>query len=139
MVRLSCIVSTYIYYFQVGKTISTKSVGGSKRCDITHNYKFEEGSIMERTALGVDQVDTATDMAFDVQFNQQAVIGEDFDVTVTVRIIIVIFFLLLSGIKHSIGKEYSQGVSSCECASNNQCSSIYWRNWRSHKERTEET
>ena len=71
--------------FQVGKAISTKSMGSSKRSDVTHSYKFEEGSVLERTALGVDKVDRASDVAFDVEFNRQAEIGEDFDVIVTVR------------------------------------------------------
>lgn len=63
-------------------------MGGSERCDVTLDYKYREGTAMERTSLGVDTTDggTATsDVELDVQFNQQAGIGEDFEVTVLVR------------------------------------------------------
>ena len=35
----------------VGKTISTKAVGSGRRNDVTHQYKFPEGSAAERAAL----------------------------------------------------------------------------------------
>ena len=35
----------------VGKSISTKAVGGNSRDDVTLNYKFREGSNSERAAL----------------------------------------------------------------------------------------
>lgn len=69
---------------QVGKTISTKSVGGSERCDVTQSYKYEEGSLMERATLGVESEGGASDVQLDVKFSRQATIGEDFDVIVKV-------------------------------------------------------
>lgn len=73
-----------VYILQVGKTVSTKSVGSHRRCDITHSYKYEEGSMMERTTLGADEVKKASDVTLDVGFNQHVEIGEDFDIIVMV-------------------------------------------------------
>ena len=36
---------------QVGKNISTKAIGSSRRQDVTSEYKFREGSTSERAAL----------------------------------------------------------------------------------------
>ena len=60
-------------------------MGSSKRCDVTRNYKFEEGSELERAALGLDRPDGASDVQLEVSFSQQPAIGEDFEVIVTVR------------------------------------------------------
>lgn len=63
-------------------------MGSSGRCDVTQSYKYREGTVMERTALGVEETDgrTATsDVELDVKFSQQASIGEDFEVTILVR------------------------------------------------------
>lgn len=35
----------------VGKNISTKAIGSSRRHDVTDQYKFREGSTSERAAL----------------------------------------------------------------------------------------
>ena len=37
--------------YHVGKSISTKAIGSSRREDVTSNYKFEEGTVAERSAL----------------------------------------------------------------------------------------
>ena len=37
--------------FHVGKSISTKAIGSSRKEDVTSNYKFDEGSSTERAAL----------------------------------------------------------------------------------------
>lgn len=62
-------------------------MGSSERCDVTQDYKYREGTLMERTSLGVESDGgTATsDVELDVKFSQQAGIGEDFEVTVLVR------------------------------------------------------
>ena len=70
---------------QVGKTISTKSVGSSVRSDVTQSYKFEEGSELERISLGTQAVDKPTDVELEVKFSQQVSIGENFNVAVMVR------------------------------------------------------
>jgi transglutaminase 1 len=70
---------------RVGKTVSTKSVGSSERCDVTQSYKFEEGSALERAALGTEAESRARDVEVDVEFSQQATIGENFDVVVMMR------------------------------------------------------
>ena len=70
---------------QVGKTVSTKTVGSNKRCDVTDSYKFKEGSELERAALGLDEPDGASDVQLDVSFSKQPAIGDNFDVIVTVR------------------------------------------------------
>ena len=59
-------------------------MGSNKRCDVTQNYKFEEGSELERAALGLDRPSGDSDVTFDVSFSRQPAIGEDFDVIVTV-------------------------------------------------------
>lgn len=72
-------------YPQVGKTISTKCVGSNKRCDVSQNYKYEEGSELERATLRAEEMDKVSDIALDVAFSRQATIGEDFNVVVEVR------------------------------------------------------
>ncbi|XP_065196602.1 uncharacterized protein LOC135828093 [Sycon ciliatum] len=70
----------------VGKEISTKALGSLERMDVTHLYKFEEGSIEERAALGsnvaVGSVEGKDDSAApsDVEFAidaHEAKLGED--------------------------------------------------------------
>ena len=60
-------------------------MGSTRRCDITDEYKFEEGSQLERAALGLDEPDGASDVQLDVSFSHQPEIGDNFDVIVTVR------------------------------------------------------
>ena len=64
--------------------VSTKALGGDEREDVTRSYKYKEGTIAERAALGIGEVGGATDVHFEVKFSQQATIGEDFDVLVEV-------------------------------------------------------
>ena len=59
-------------------------MGSSQRCDVTQSYKFEEGSALERAALGAEAVDRPTDVEVDVKFSEQAAIGENFDIVVMV-------------------------------------------------------
>lgn len=70
---------------RVGKTISTKAVGSNKRTDITDNYKFEEGSELERAALGIDEPDGPSDVTLDVSFDHQPTIGEDFKLIIKAK------------------------------------------------------
>ncbi|CAI8010090.1 Hemocyte protein-glutamine gamma-glutamyltransferase [Geodia barretti] len=70
---------------RVGKTVSTKTVGSNKRCDVTDSYKFKEGSELERAALGLDEPDGASDVQLDVSFSKQPAIGDNFDVIVTAK------------------------------------------------------
>ena len=69
---------------QVGKNVSTKAVGSDERKDVTRSYKYKEGSLAEREALGVESGGGASDVQLEVQFSGQATIGEDFDVVVKV-------------------------------------------------------
>ena len=69
---------------QVGKNVSTKAVGSDERKDVTRSYKYKEGSLAERAALGVESGGGASDVQLEVQFSGQATIGEDFDVIVKV-------------------------------------------------------
>ena len=43
-----------LVWFQVGKNISTKSCDSEEREDVTDKYKYPEGSIQERAALGAE-------------------------------------------------------------------------------------
>ena len=43
---------THTHTHKVGKSISTKAVGTKKREDITNRYKYKEGTLAERAALG---------------------------------------------------------------------------------------
>ena len=40
---------------QVGKNISTKAVGAKRREDITDAYKYKEGTMANRAALGAKE------------------------------------------------------------------------------------
>ncbi|KAM5245888.1 protein-glutamine gamma-glutamyltransferase 2 [Ctenodactylus gundi] len=73
----------------VGLKISTKSVGRDEREDITHNYKYPEGSAEEREAftranhlnrLAEKGVEEATGVAMRIRVGQDMNIGRDFDV-----------------------------------------------------------
>ena len=66
---------------RVGKRISTKAVGRLSREDITHHYKYAEGTMAERAALGGGEEEKG-DVTFAVEFDRQASIGEDFAVVV---------------------------------------------------------
>ena len=77
---------------QVGKNVSTKAVGSNERKDVTRSYKYKEGSLAERAALGVESGGGASDVQLEVQFSGQATIGEDFDVVVKVSEIILLTY-----------------------------------------------
>ena len=56
---------------QVGKKISTKAVGSTQREDITLQYKYAEGTLRERIALGAgDDASADESVQFSVKFNQ---------------------------------------------------------------------
>ncbi|XP_072029830.1 protein-glutamine gamma-glutamyltransferase K-like [Amphiura filiformis] len=77
---------------EVGIKISTKAVGKDERHDITGDYKFREGSNLERIAVytaskyveGAKNVikDVKQDVEFKVKLPEYAMIGTDFNVTV---------------------------------------------------------
>ena len=59
-------------FFQVGKNISTKSCGSEEREDVTNRYKYPEGSIQERAALGAEgDLAEVNDVSFNVEFSKK--------------------------------------------------------------------
>ena len=70
----------------VGKNISTKAVGKRAREDVTSSYKYAEGTIAERAALGAEGDNAKVeDVEFEVTFSKRALIGESFDIRVSLR------------------------------------------------------
>ncbi|XP_070537091.1 protein-glutamine gamma-glutamyltransferase K-like [Ptychodera flava] len=79
----------------IGKNISTKSVLKDDREDITHLYKFKEGSEEERMAVkyAVEHgtrpntykvEDLSDDIEFEIETEDQVTVGEDFDVKILI-------------------------------------------------------
>ena len=57
------------FLLQVGKNISTKSCGSEEREDLTDKYKYPEGSVQERAALGAEgDLAKASDVSFAMEF-----------------------------------------------------------------------
>ena len=61
-----------LVWFQVGKSISTKSCDSEGREDVTDKYKYPEGSIQERAALGAEgDLAKVNDVSFEIEFEKK--------------------------------------------------------------------
>jgi hypothetical protein len=59
-------------YAQVGKNISTKSCDGEEREDVTSKYKYPEGSVQERAALGAEgDLAKINDVSFGIELKKK--------------------------------------------------------------------
>ena len=59
-------------HVQVGKNISTKSCGGEDREDVTDKYKYPEGSVQERAALGAEgDLAKVNDVSFEIELKKK--------------------------------------------------------------------
>lgn len=81
----------------VGKFISTKAVGNNNRHDLTHDYKYSEGTADERkvvafvnrfskhSAANIYPKEVKADVIFDLKIAEDVNIGDDVTVTLTLK------------------------------------------------------